>query len=224
MKLRSLSLALPFALLLSTAHAGAPFQPSWQQRYAEFIRIVEGVRRGDAAALKRYDEVLADFNARRLERTPMEHMEILGAHYLPREGLEKTLPLIVANATLGWYDTLRFASEPGRGEISYVLFRLPFLLAGADAVDQAVSFFEAYPEQTETLVSQGIAMARQLRSQVRYEQRWPIAFGFNELNCAQGGECAPAITLPENRWETAWQQAEQQVRKSYRDDRQHASD
>ncbi|UMR29554.1 hypothetical protein MJ904_21240 [Massilia sp. MB5] len=218
MTLRSACLALPLALLLATAHADDRPKPAWQQRRAEFASILEGVHQGDAAARKRLDEVLSGLEARQMQRTPMENMEIMGVYYLPREGLEKALPRIAAHATLGWYDTLRFSSAPGRSEIFYVLFQLPFLIAAPDASSKAVDFFNAHPRETEELVQQGIAMARQFRTQVAYDRHWPGAFGANELVCAQGGPCEVAQSLPESQWEEAWQQAERLVRKSYRSD------
>ncbi|UTY59571.1 hypothetical protein [Massilia sp. erpn] len=224
MKLRSVCLALPLALLLAAAHADEVAKPSWQQRRAEFATILEGVHKGDAVARKRLDEVLGGLEARQMQRTPMENMEIMGVYYLPREGVEKALPRIVAHATLGWYDTLRFSSAPGRSEIFYVLFQLPFLIASPDASAKAIDFFNAHPRKTEELVRQGIAMARQFRGQAAYDRHWPGTFGANELVCAQGGPCEAAKSLPESQWEDAWQQAERVVRECYRGNESQASD
>jgi hypothetical protein len=188
----------------------------WQERRAQFAKTIQGVRAGDAEALKEFDVVLTEFDTKPLARTPMENMEILGVYYLPREGVEKVLPVVVLNAMLGWYDALRFASESGRAEISQSLFKMAFVVAGPDAGNKAASFFDARPEKTQQLVEEGIGMANSQRRDSPYDKHWPTAFGLEHAICAQGGACDAVQPLPESQWDAAWEQARQRVLTYYR--------
>jgi len=202
------------AVPAATPHTQLAPQP-WQERRAQFAKIVGGVRAKDAVALKQFDDVLTEFDTKPLARTPLENMEILGVYYLPREGVEKVLPAVVLNAVLGWYDALRFGSQSGRAEISSNLFKMAFVVAGPDASNKAAKFFDERPERTEQLVAQGIAMATAHKDDPHYDHHWPTAFGLERIICAQQGPCEEIKALPENQWDEAWSQAQQRVRAYY---------
>lgn len=188
----------------------------WQVRRAEYAKTLQGVAKHDPGSLKTFDDILTEFDAAKMTRTPLENMDILGTYYVPREGVEKNLPVIAMMATLGWYDTLRFASESGKAEISQSLFKIPLALAGPAATAQAVKLFNEDPAQTERSVTQGIGFAAKVRNKVNYDQQWPTAFGLERMICAQGGACDKISPLPASEWDAAWAEAEKRVRAYYR--------
>lgn len=188
----------------------------WETRRLQFAKIIQGVRSGDSQANKDFEMVLTEFDTKPLARTPMENMEILGAYYLPREGVEKVLPIVVQNAMIGWYDALRFASESGRAEISQSLFKMAFIIAGPDAGKKAAKFFDEQPDRTQQLVEQGIRFANPYRRAAPYDQHWPATLGLERNICVQGGSCEPVKPLPESQWDGAWEQARQRVLAYYR--------
>ena len=100
-----------------------PKQP-WQERRAEFFKAVAGANKRDPAAIKELDGVLTEFETHPMSRTPMENMDILGAFYVPKDGVEKPLVMIAENAALGWYDAMRFGSEyrPRRNQAERTIF------------------------------------------------------------------------------------------------------
>lgn len=203
--------------IMSAAAQAVEITPQpWQLRRAEYAKTLQGVARHDPGSLKTFDDILTEFDAGKMNRTPLENMEILGTYYVPREGAEKNLPVIVMMAMLGWYDTLRFASESGKAEISRSLFKMPLALAGPAATAQAVKLFNENPAQTERLVAQGICFAAKLRHKVNYDQQWPTAFGLEHVICAQGGACDKIPPLPESEWDAAWAEAGKRVRAYYR--------
>jgi hypothetical protein len=67
----------------------------WQQRRNEFAKVVQGVHEGNQTAQKNFDVALTEFETRVSSRTPMENMEILGVFYVPKDGIEKCIPLWV---------------------------------------------------------------------------------------------------------------------------------
>ena len=210
--------SLAALMLCATAAQASGYAPQpWQVRRAEFGQIVQGMNRGDAAAVQKFDDVLTEFdNSPQMKRTPIENMEIMGLYYVPREGVEKALPLITMTAMLGWYDTLRFASASGQAEVAQGLFMLPLVMGGPDGKAKAAKFFDEQPDKTEQLVSRGIAYANRNRGKVGYDQQWPTAFGLERVICAEGGACDSIAPLPENQWDAAWAEAEKRVRAYYR--------
>lgn len=220
MKNSYLRLILPAVMSFVTAAHAADYAPqAWQIRRAEFGKIVQGINQGDASAVKKFDDVLTEFDTSpQMSRTPLENMEILGLYYVPREGVEKTLPVIVKTALLGWYDALRFASASGKAEISQGLFMLPIAMGGPEARAKAAKFFAEQPARTEQMVSQGVAFAARNRGKVGYDQHWPTAFGLERMICAEGGACDTIPPLPESQWDAAWAEAEKRVRAYYRGD------
>lgn len=185
----------------------------WQIRRKEFTKIVQGVREKNPTALKDFDAVLTDFDTRPFGRTPMENMEILGIFYVPKDGVEVAFSVIVANAVLGWYDALRFASESGRAEIinNEGFFKKALVLGGPDITAKAVKFLEGSNERKTQLLTQGISFAEKFRNVSEYDRQWTTAYGLERIICAQGGACRTPSPMPKEQWDKAWEEAKQRV-------------
>src|SRR6185369_7567358 len=193
--------------------ASIALQP-WQLRRKAFANTVQGVREGKVAARKDFDATLTEFETRVLTRTPIENMEIVGVFYIPKEGVEKGLPIVVMNAVLGWYDVLRFASESGRAEIAdnEAFFKKPFIIGGPDVAAKALKFLETNPDRTAQLLAQGISFAEKFRETSSYDRRWPTAYGLERMTCAMNRAlCNEPPSLPKEQWDKAWQEAKQRV-------------
>src|SRR5258708_33362509 len=130
-----------FAADNTNGQLGAPPGPTgqpqlqpqpWQIRRSDFAKAMRGAQAADEAARKTLDATVTEFEKRPFSRTPMENMEILGVFYVPKDGIEKSLVIVAANAVLGWYDALRFGSESGRAEIlnNEGFLKKAFVLAG----------------------------------------------------------------------------------------------
>jgi len=194
---------------------GAPpqMQP-WQVRRAAYESLAQRLRQGDFSAGKDYDAVLTEFDTRPFSRTPIEELEIIGDFYIPKEGLDPALSVVVMHLVLGWYDALRFASESGRAEIvNYEgLFREAFARGGPDVTNKAVKFLQDNPDRAHALIAQGIATAEKWRETGNYDRHWPMAYGLERSICAQGGPCNAPTQLPKEQWDRAWEQAKDRVR------------
>jgi hypothetical protein len=186
---------------------------AWQVRRAQFAGIVRGAQHGDAASRTALNTVLTEFETTPLSRTPMENLDILGVFYIPKDGVEKALPVIVMNQVLGWYDVLRFATESGRAEIAQNegFFKRPFVLAGADSVRQMSTWMHEHPDQVAAAVRQGIGFAEKNKDSHAYDDHWPTAYGLERSICVQGGNCETPASLPKDQWPDAWQAAKQRV-------------
>jgi len=201
----------------SAKPAGPSLQP-WQKRRAEFAETVKRMRADDASGRKDFEAVLTEFEKQPFSRTPMENMEILGVFYVPQEGIEATLPAVVANAALGWYDALRFTSESGRDEIvnQEGFFRKAYVLAGTEMREHAVKFFGDNPELAAALVAKGIAVADRFKDDPRYDHKRPSAYGDEARECAKDTQCTGVRSMPDTRWLDAWEDAKQRVTAYYR--------
>jgi len=188
----------------------------WRLRRADFIKSMKDAQSGNANALRHVNEFLTDFDTKPLGRTPLENMEIVGAYYLPREGVEKCMPIIAMNAALGWYDALRFASESGRQEIfqNEALFKRAFVVAGRDAGAAAIKYGTEHPEEFSRLVEQGLIFADKNRD-APYDHRWPSIYGLEHSICAQGGTCASNTEMPHDQWDATWMQARARVKQYF---------
>lgn len=190
----------------------------WQTRRAGFARIVNALAEKDPKTIESFKAVLSEFEQQPFTRTPMENMEILGVYYVPAEGIEPTLYLVAANAALGWYDALRFASESGRSEILHNegFFKLPFMLGGEQYTTMALKFFSEHPDKTAQEVQRGLALAARLKDDPRYDHQWPSAYGLERMLCAMGQECTPPGAIAQSQWDAAWQEAQERVQRYYR--------
>lgn len=227
--LESLFIRIAFALVVSLfcfepaalAQGGkiitidVPLQ-EWQKRRAERLQILRPSSFDDAH-MKKLDALLTDFEAHPMAQTPLENMDTLGYFYAQREELQKELPLIVVNATLGWYDALRFGSASGQAEISNNegFFKRVFVMAGQQKIDEYLAFAKEHPDQTRAAIEQGLAFAEKFRDSDVYDRKWPTAYGLERMICAQGGPCSPPLSKPESEWPALWEQTKQLVAKYY---------
>jgi hypothetical protein len=186
---------------------------AWQLRRAEFQKTVQGVRASDPKAQKDFDTVLTEFETHAFSRTPIENLEIIGVFYMPKDGMDPGLSVVVANLVLGWYDALRFASESGRAEIvnNEGFFRKAFIIGGTEITAKAGKFLEDNQERSAQLVAQGISFAERFRETSNYDRHWPTAYGLEHLLCAQGGSCADPPPMPKEAYDKAWEDAKQRV-------------
>jgi hypothetical protein len=192
----------------------------WQERRAQFEASVAALARGEPGASAEIERVLAAMERAPFTRTPMENMEILGAFVAPRVGAEEALPLIAANAALGWYDALRFASESGRAEILEYegFFAKPFRVAGPRFAAEAQALLKEYPKRAAERIDRGLALADSVRPAPPYDPGWPTAYGLERIVCGlYRGRCAPVPALPRERWDEAWTSAKARVRLYYLD-------
>jgi hypothetical protein len=185
----------------------------WQVRRAAYQHIAQRLRLGDRSAAKEYDAVLTEFDTRIFSRTPIEEIEILGDFYIPKQGLDPALLVVVQNLVLGWYDALRFASESGRAEIinNEGFFKKAFTQGGADVTNRAVKFLEGNPDRVHALIAQGISIGEKYRDTNNYDRHWPTAYGLERFICAQGGTCKEPTELPKEQWDGAWEEAKHRV-------------
>jgi hypothetical protein len=193
-----------------------PLQP-WQERRTHLDQTIHAAENGDSTATKQFDQVLTDFEKNPYGRTPIENLEIMGSYYLPNESVETTLPVIVTNLLLGWYDTLRFASPSGKAEIlnNEHFFDKAFVLSNADATAKARAFMRGHPEQVAKLVAQGFGYAEKSREIQSYDRHWPTAYGLERIICASRGDCKERASLPKDQWDTAWLEAKNQVNRYF---------
>jgi hypothetical protein len=121
------------------------------------------------------------------------------------------------NATLGWYDALRFASLSGQAEIvnNEALFKRVFLISGKQRTNEFLEFAKAHPGDIQAAVDQGLALADKHRDAGGYDRKWPTAFGLERIICAQGGDCASPPEAPPSQWAALWDQAKLRVRSYY---------
>lgn len=189
----------------------------WQQRRMEFIKTVQGLHKGDSIARKDFDAVLTEFETHAFSRTPMENMEILGVFYVPKDGIEKSMSIVIANAVLGWYDALRFASESGRAEIinNEGFFKKAFVLGGPDMANKAAQFLQNDPGKIAKSLAQGFSFADKFRETSNYDRHWPSAYGLERVICASGGSCKAPPPMPEDQWDKAWEEAKRRVTAYY---------
>jgi len=162
----------------------------WQVRRAGYEGIVERLRRGDVSAGKEFDAVFTDFDTQVFARTPIENLEILGDLYIPKQGVDPALSVVVQNLVLGWYDALRFASESARAEIvnNEGSFKVAFIRrAGTDATHKAIDSIQSHPDRVHELIAQGIAVADKYKETTNYDKwagdrRWRYGTPLDECN------------------------------------------
>jgi hypothetical protein len=217
---RSTPIAHPQAVPVQAKSPQTDLQP-WQQRRMGFAKAVQGLGKGDSVAHKSFEAVLNEFETKPFSRTPMENMEILGAFYIPKDGVEKALPIVIANAILGWYDALRFTSESGRAEITNNegFFKKAFVLGGQDMATKTINFLKNNPELTAQALAKGLTYAERFRDTPNYDRRWPTAYGLEKIICATGGSCKVPPPMPKDQWNKAWDEAKQRVSLYYQLDK-----
>ncbi|HVI53046.1 MAG TPA: hypothetical protein VM661_17690 [Candidatus Sulfotelmatobacter sp.] len=215
------------AMLLMCAAAQAetvavqtPLQ-DWQQRRVALFQALNGKDKTKATAA--LDGALTGFEKDPVSLTPMEAMDLYGVFYVPREGaanMQNLLKAVAMQATLGWYDALRFADESGRAEIenNEGFFKRAFLMGGGDGIKQLMDLMENHPADAAKAVADGITLARQFRDHVDYDEHWPTGYGLTAAQCGlnQGKACPPPPALPQAKWGAAFDQAAAFVTQYYR--------
>lgn len=204
----------------STDHVGKvvtyPVAPmAWQLRRQQTHVQIKGVMAGDKAALAAFDKTLTAAERRQL--TPLETMELFGVFYVPREGVEASMPVILTTAMLGWYDALRFGSKSGQEEIKVnaQFFKLPFI-AGPEGLRQLQRFLTDHPAEAQKAGAQAAQLFDRLKDTQTYDRRWPAAFGMELFLCGEPEKCAPPAALPKEKWGAAAEEAKAYVLKYYR--------
>jgi len=201
-----------------TVDVPVELQP-WQQRREEFFETLRGVYEGNITAVRRFDTILTEFETKPFSRTPMEHLDVLGAFYIPREGVEPAFQFIVMHAVLGWYDTLRFGSTSATAEIftNARFFLIPFLLGGPRVKADARAFFKLPAERRAKHLQAGIALAEKFRNAPKeYDQHWPTAYGLERMAKEMNVDLdKKPEELPKEQWDKAWLDAKQFVTMFY---------
>jgi hypothetical protein len=107
----------------------------------------------------------------------MEVLDVVGTYYVPNEGIENSLTVIVTHLVLGWYDVLRFASPTGRAEIidNEQFFKRALVLAGKDVTDKSSKFLNDHQDIVSQLVEKGVTYATEFRDTRSYDRQWPTA-------------------------------------------------
>jgi hypothetical protein len=190
----------------------------WQVRRAQTLSVIAACvsKPNDPTAYKAMDALLTDYEARPLTRTPLEALDLSGYFYFPKDAAETSLPVIVMDCTLGWYDALRFGSESGRAELvsKEHFFGRAYYLGGDASRAKITGFMQAHSDQVKGLVEQGFVFAARFRDVKSYDRHWPEAYGMEPMIGALGG--TPGLKpLPEAEWDRAWEDAKAAVRKYY---------
>lgn len=234
--IQSIALGILFSVAVTSLAAHAQdkiisvqtLQDAWQVRRAETRAFVRAI--GDEKATPvQNDSALRGIDARltaaeKGELTPMETMELFQLFYTP-EALQQKPPrfdtllrIIATQATLGWYDALRFADDSGRAEISNN--EAFFTLAFSRNIPDFVRFMKAQPEQAAAAVQTGIQDARNkiAAGRVHYDPTWPASYGMLRMQCAMNNAktCEGPAPRAAGEWPALLDQAAQRVGTVYR--------
>lgn len=200
---------------------------AWQVRRKQVIDLVAVIQKSDykdQAAKEKFDKVLANFDKDFVSITPMEAMDLQRIYYVPLSKpieMESNLGVVVALATLGWYDALRFADASGRAEIqdNESFFLRAFTAPGSKSLDDVVAFLKDKPLEAARAVKTGTDAARTVLSRVHYDTQWPASYGLLRSRCAIQGEqnCKRPVPLPQDQWPAAFDQAVATATRYYRD-------
>ena len=232
----SIALGVLFSVFLTPLAAHAQdkivrvqtLQDAWQVRRAEtraFITAIgsENVTQAQhASALSGFDSRLTA--AEKGELTPIETMEMFQVFYIPKElqkrpaRFDMLLRIVAAQATIGWYDALRFADDSGRSEISNN--EAFFTLAFDKSTPDFFQFMKEQPDQAAAAVKAGIQDARDriAAKQISYDPTWPASYGMSRTLCAMNSAktCEGPTPRPAGEWPALLDQAAQRVSTFYR--------
>lgn len=198
---------------------------AWQIRRSQTLTVLRTLANDKASkserdvAAKNLDAILTQFEKSPVSITPMEAMDLLQAFYVPRESgkMELLLRMIAVQATLGWYDALRFGDESGRAEIvnNEAFFSRALMLRK----DAFIRFIETEPAKAATAVEQGIQLARKLQNiGVQYDAHWPASYGLLRMQCGlQGAKICPKPNeMPSKDWPAAFDKSAERITTYYR--------
>lgn len=200
----------------------------WQVRRKEVVELVSVILKSDykdKAASDKFEKILKSFDKDFVSITPMEGMDLQRMYYIPVSKpaeMESNLGVVVALATLGWYDALRFADASGRAEIqnNEAFFLRAFTVPGSTAKDDVVAFLKDKPVEAARAVKAGTDAARTvLRRGVHYDTHWPASYGLLRSQCALQGNknCTRPTAMPKEQWPAALEEAVALTTRYYRD-------
>jgi hypothetical protein len=193
----------------------APPMQEWQVRRARLDHAIIGARRNDPDARKQFDQMLTEMEKHPHDRTPMEVLDVVGTYYVPNEGIESSLAVIVTHLVLGWYDVLRFASASGRAEIidNEQFFKRALVRSGKGVTDKSFRFLSDHQDRVSQLVEEGVRYADEVRDTQSYDRHWPTAYGLERILCASGEteKCEGPRSLPKDQWDAAWAESKKAV-------------
>jgi len=197
-----------------------PLSPKeWQMRRSQSFAIIKAAlsTTGDPAAYKAMDALLSDYEAHPLGRTPLEVLDLSGYFYFRKEPPESSLPVIVMECTLGWYDALRFGSPSGQSELvdQEHFFGRAFFLGGETSRAKITGFMQDHADSVKALVQKGFDLAARFRDAKSYDRHWPEAYGMEPVIAAVGGQHSDFKPLAEADWNKAWEDSKAAVRKYY---------
>ncbi len=208
----------------------APQDP-WQVRRAETRAMMKVIGDSNASQAQRAS-AMHDFDARltaaeKGQLTPVESMELLRVFYIPKEfqskppRIDTMLRAVAMQATLGWYDALRFADASGRAEI--VDNEAFFTQAFGDNTQDFLQFMKDQPEQAAAAVKAGVQDARDKikANDIGYDPHWPASYGMLRMECAMQNAktCENPKPQPTSAWPGLLDQADQRVSSFYRADK-----
>jgi hypothetical protein len=164
----------------------------WQVRRLEYLNAVKKYLKdpNDKEALSTIDKALTAYEKQSWSITPMEAMDLIQTFYVPQEGIKKTMNMIVAEAILGYKDTLQWASASGKSEI---LWNEQFLTraitnGGRDKkrMDEWLKLVEDKPDEAKKIVAEGVRYAKLMNSAKvnAYDRKWPTAYGLERMSAA----------------------------------------
>ena len=203
----------------------------WQVRRKQVIDLVATIVKSeykDKAAKDKFDKVLASFDKDFVSITPMEAMDLQRIYYVPLSKpveMESNLGVVVALATLGWYDALRFADASGRAEIqdNESFFLRAFTAPGSKSLDEVVAFLKDKPLEAARAVKTGTDAARTVLGRIHYDIHWPASYGLLRSQCALQREqnCKRPVPLAQDQWPAAFEEAVAATTRYYRDNSKH---
>lgn len=183
-----------------------PLKPqAWQLRRSEFTKAVNASLRdpSDAKSHQLIDQALTEFEHYPDARTPMEIMDMLGAFYLPKDGIQKTMPFIIMQATLGWHDALQWASKSGMSEIytNEGFFSRAFHVGKTDFWKEWEAIIKNDPKLAEKIVVDGfkyasVVLSTHAKTNRGYDHKWPTAYGIERILPAMSGQPERTISAP----------------------------
>jgi hypothetical protein len=199
----------------------------WQVRRKQVIDLVATILKSeykDKAAKEKFDKILASFDKDFVSITPMEAMDLQRIYYVPLSKsveMESNLGVVVALATLGWYDALRFADASGRAEIqdNESFFLRAFTVPGSKSLEEVVAFLKDKPVEAARAVKTGTDAARTVLGRIHYDTHWPASYGLLRSQCAlqRAQNCKRPVPLPQDQWPTAFEEAVAATTRYYRD-------
>lgn len=200
---------------------------AWQTRRAQTIAVIRILQDESAdrarreEARQKFDATLTRFEKDTFSITPMEAMDLFQVFYVPNEPgrMENLLQLVAMQATLGWYDALRFADESGRAEIvnNEAFFKRALMVRK----DEFIAFLEKEPAKAAKAVASAVQVARkfsQNEAMVHYDMHWPASYGLMRMQCGleKSKTCARPDELPKKDWPAAFEEAAARVTRYYR--------